>query len=89
MTPEKIAALQGNLGLSDNRMASALGVTRQTFRNWRRGCKCPQLAQNAMRWMIELRRLSPTNDNLPDRIRFNPTPEISQLADAQAVQILR
>ena len=84
MTPERITALQNNLGLSDNRMAAALGVTRQTFRNWRRGCKCPQLAQNAMRWMIELRRLSPANDNLPDRIRFNPSPEVPIAADALA-----
>lgn len=76
VTPEKIIALQENLGLSDNRMAVALGVTRQTFRNWRRGCKCPQLAQNAMRWMIELRRLSPSNDNLPVRIRFNQDPAL-------------
>ena len=87
LTPENIASLQSNLGLSDNRMAAALGVTRQTFRNWRRGCKCPQLAQNAMRWMIELRRLSPSNDNLPARIRFNAAPDISQPTDAQAVHI--
>ena len=70
MTPEMICEIQMTLGLSDNKMAKALGVSRQTWRNWRRGCKCPQLAQNAMRWMLELRRLSPANDNLPERIRY-------------------
>ena len=70
MTPEMICEIQMSLGLSDNKMAKALGVSRQTWRNWRRGCKCPQLAQNAMRWMLELRRLSPANDNLPDRVRY-------------------
>lgn len=50
-------------------MAQALGVTRQTWRNWRLGCKCPLLAQNAMRWMLELRRISPANDNLPAKLR--------------------
>lgn len=70
MTPEMICEIQMSLGLSDNKMAKALGVSRQTWRNWRRGCKCPQLAQNALRWMLELRRLSPANDNLPERIRY-------------------
>lgn len=72
VTPENINALQQSLGLSDNKMAQALGVTRQTWRNWRRGCKCPAFAQNALRWMVELRRVSPANDNLPERVRFNP-----------------
>ena len=71
MTPEMICEIQAALGLSDNKMAQALGVTRQTFRNWRNGCTCPQLAQNAIRWMLELRRLDPKNDNLPERLRFN------------------
>lgn len=70
MTPEMICEIQMSLGLSDNKMAKALGVSRQTWRNWRRGCTCPQLAQNAMRWMLELRRISPANDNLPERIRY-------------------
>lgn len=74
MTPEKIVDLQTSLGLSDNKMAQSLGVTRQTWRNWRRGCKCPAFAQNALRWMVELRRVSPANDNLPERIRFK-TPD--------------
>ena len=70
MTPEMICEIQRTLGLSDNKMAKALGVTRQTWRNWRTGCTCPVLAQNAMRWMLELRRLSPSNDNLPERVRY-------------------
>ena len=70
MTPEMLAEIQQALGLSDNKMAQALGVTRQTWRNWRNGCKCPVFAQNALRWMLELRRLSPSNDNLPERVRY-------------------
>lgn len=61
--------MQQALGLSDGKMAKALGVTRQTFRNWRRGCKCPTFAQNSLRWMMELRRISPANDNLPQQLR--------------------
>lgn len=75
MTPEMITEIQQALGLSDNKMAQALGVTRQTWRNWRNGCTCPQLAQNALRWMLELRRISPANDNLPARVRFNDLSE--------------
>ena len=71
MTPEKIKEIQQALGLSDNKMAQSLGLTRQTWRNWRNGCTCPLFAQNALRWMLELRRLDPQNDNLPPRIRFN------------------
>lgn len=66
---EQIIAIQKQLGLSDGKMAAALGVTRQTWRNWRCGCTCPVFVQNALRWMMELRRLSPANDNLPDRVR--------------------
>lgn len=69
MKPEDIAAIQNELRLSDGKMAAALGVTRQTWRNWRRGCKCPLFAQNALRWMMELRRISPANDNLPSKIK--------------------
>ncbi len=69
MTPDEIKKIQEELGLSDGKMAQALGVTRQTWRNWRRGCKCPMFAQNSLRWMMELRRLSPANDNLPIKIR--------------------
>lgn len=70
MTPEDIASIQNELGLSDGKMAQSLGVTRQTWRNWRRGCKCPLFAQNALRWMMELRRLEPANDNLPPKVRI-------------------
>ena len=69
MTPDDIIGIQQKLGLSDGKMAQALGVTRQTFRNWRRGCKCPLFAQNALRWMMELRRIDPANDNLPPKVR--------------------
>jgi DNA-binding transcriptional regulator YiaG len=69
MTTEEIIAIQKELGLSDGKMAHALGVTRQTFRNWRRGRVCPLFAQNALRWMMELRRLDAANDNLPERVR--------------------
>lgn len=69
MTPEDIALIQKELGLSDGKMAQSIGVTRQTWRNWRRGCKCPPFSQNALRWMMELRRISPANDNLPAKIK--------------------
>lgn len=73
MTPEDIISIQQKLGLSDGKMAQALGVTRQTWRNWRRGAKCPKFAQNALLWLMELRRIEPANDNLPDRIRMLAT----------------
>ena len=69
MTAEELIEVQKRLGLSDTKMAEALGITRQTWRNWRRGCVCPPLAQKAIRWMLELRRVSPANDNLPARVR--------------------
>ena len=68
----EIVSLQQRLGLSDQKLASCLGVTRQTVRNWRRGCKCPRAMQNAIRWMLEVRRLDPANDNLPKHLRFTP-----------------
>lgn len=69
MTREEIIAIQQELGLSDGKMALALGLTRQTWRNWRTGRACPIFAQQALRWMMELRRLQPANDNLPERVR--------------------
>jgi transcriptional regulator with XRE-family HTH domain len=73
MDHESIIRLQKSLGLSDGKLALALGVTRQTVRNWRIGSACPAFAQNALRWMMELRRLDPSNDNLPDLVRL-PAP---------------
>lgn len=70
MNHEDIAELQRKLGLSDGKMANALGVTRQTWRNWRTGKPCPEFAQNALCWLMELRRLSPANDNIPKYMRF-------------------
>lgn len=70
MTAESVLSMQKALGLSDGKMALALGVTRQTVRNWRRGSQCPVFAQNALRWMMELRRLDPANENLPELIRL-------------------
>ena len=70
MTADDLRALQEKLGLSDNKMAQALGVTRQTYRNWRTGRTIPVLAQNAIRWLLELRRVAPANDNIPQRFRF-------------------
>lgn len=84
MTPDELVALQQRLGLSDNRMAQALGVTRQTWRNWRTGRAFPPLARNAVRWLMELRRISPSNDNLPDRLRFMATLVAASLATLAA-----
>lgn len=69
MNEEKIIQIQKYLGMSDRKLAMALGVQRQTVRNWRIGRPCPELAQNALRWVIELRRLDPDNDNLPPQLR--------------------
>ena len=70
MGRDEIIAIQNQLGLSDTKIAAALGITRQTWANWRRGRPCPPLAQNALRWMLTLRRLDPANDNLPQAVRF-------------------
>ncbi len=70
MLPDDLVEIQNKLGLSDGKMAKALGVTRQTWRNWRSGKAMPALAQNAVRWLMELRRLAPANDNIPERMRF-------------------
>lgn len=64
-----IIALQQQLGLSDSKIAAAVGVTRQTWRNWRTGHTIPVFAQRALIWMMTLRRLDPANDNLPARVR--------------------
>lgn len=64
-----IGEVQQMLGLSDGKLAAALGVTRQTVRNWRTGRKFPPFASNAISWMLELRRLDPANDNLPPSVR--------------------
>lgn len=69
MTTDDIIGIQKELGLSDGKMAAALGLTRQTWRNWRTGRACPIFAQQALIWMMELRRLSPANDNLPEKLR--------------------
>lgn len=69
MTTEEIQEIQQRLGLSDGKMALALGITRQTWRNWRTGQPCPPFAKQALRMMMELRRIDPANDNLPQRVR--------------------
>lgn len=71
MQQEFVITIQRELGLSDGKLASAIGVTRQTVRNWRSGGKCPDFAVNALRWMMELRRLEPANDNLPKGVRMD------------------
>lgn len=55
--------------MSDGKLAKALGVTRQTVRNWRRGCKVPQFADNSIRWLLALQQVDPANDNLPPALR--------------------
>ena len=69
---ENIALIQVKLGLSDTKIAAALGITRQTWANWRRGRSCPQFAMLSLRCIMELRRLDAENDNLPHTLRFNP-----------------
>lgn len=77
MDKDQLAAMQQALGLSDGKMAAALGVTRQSWRNWRTGRTCPVFVQNALRWMLALRELSPANDNLPPILR-TVQPDASQ-----------
>ena len=72
MTSSEISAIQQELGLSDAKLAQSLGITRQTVRNWRKGMACPIFAQNALKWMMELRRLDANNDNLPPLVRCAP-----------------
>lgn len=69
MTKDEIVAIQQQLGLSDGKMAAALCVTRQTWRNWRTGRTCPLFAQRALSCMMALRELQPANDNLPPAFR--------------------
>lgn len=66
---QRITDLQRSLGLSDSKMAAALGVTRQTLHNWRTGNGCPQFTRNAVAWMIELLRVDPDSDSLPEPFR--------------------
>lgn len=70
---QRIVSLQNSLGLSDGKLAKALGVTRQTVRNWRRGCKVPAFAENSMRWLMALHTVDPANDNLPEAFRTKPS----------------
>lgn len=65
-----IAEVQRQLGLSDTKLASALGCTRQTVANWKKGRPFPPLAANAVRWVLELRRVDPTNTQIPAHIRL-------------------
>lgn len=68
--PDKFATdLQRRLGLSDSKMAEALKITRQTWRNWRTGKSFPPFAYQALIFMAELRRLDARNDNLPPAVR--------------------
>lgn len=69
MTQEEILGIQRALGLSDGKMAAALKVTRQTWRNWRVGRPCPPFVQLALRCMLALRSIDPANDNLPEAMR--------------------
>lgn len=72
MTAEDFINIQRRLELSDGRIAKALGVTRQTWRNWRCGRPCPRAMQHYLAVLLELRRLDPSNDNLPPPLRFKP-----------------
>lgn len=69
MTADDFRSLQAQLGLSDTKLARALGVTRQTVRNWRTGATIPPFVALSLRLMMTLRRLDPANDNLPPGIR--------------------
>ncbi len=74
MTKDDLLALQSETKLSDAKIAGALGITRQTWRNWRTGGPFPLNAQNGVRWLLELRRIDPSNDNLPESLRCRNEP---------------
>lgn len=69
ITTEEIAAIQRRLGLRDTQIAAALGVTRQTWRNWRTGRTIPYFVGHALKAIDALHRLDPANDNLPAAMR--------------------
>ena len=71
MDAREALALQQKLGLSDAKMANSLGITRQTWRNWRTGRSIPPIVANSLRWLMELRRLDPANDNIPEKMRVH------------------
>ena len=66
-------SIYNNLGISDGKLADAIGVTRQTVRNWRKSNSCPTFALNAMLWLSELRVADPINDNIPLVLRARET----------------
>lgn len=69
ITPEEVAAIQRRLGLRDTQMAEALGITRQTWRNWRTGRTIPYFVGHALRAIDALHQIDPANDNLPAPMR--------------------
>lgn len=70
MTPEEFEACRLRMGLSCLAMARALNLTPVTIHNYRSGrATIRKCVANAVRWMCELHRLDPANDNLPKDLR--------------------
>ena len=67
--PKQVAEIQHRLGLKDTEIARALGITRQTWRNWRLGRTIPYFVGHGLKAISELYRLDPANENLPESIR--------------------
>ena len=67
--PDQVIELQRRLGLRDTEIARALGVTRQTWRNWRKGRTIPYFVGHGLKAIGELYNLDPANENLPEGIR--------------------
>ena len=77
-TLDRLEALQAELELSDARMAAALGMTRQAYSAWKRripGWKknqFPAFKVLGIRLMLELMKVDPGNETLPEAFRINP-----------------
>lgn len=63
MTKDELLDIQKRSGLNDTKFAKAIGITRQTWRNWKLGRTIPALAENALRWLDELSKVAP--DRVP------------------------
>ncbi|MBL0946235.1 MAG: hypothetical protein IBJ04_18115 [Hydrogenophaga sp.] len=91
MTPEQLAQWQDDLGLSDERMARALGLTRQTWRNWRVGHsgwkrgRLPPNVQTALRYLWTLMEVDPHNHTLPADLRGKSPPRRFETAASPAL----
>lgn len=88
---ETLRALQVQLLASDGQMADAIGVKRQTWRLWKsdrltkKGAPLTPMAALALARMLELRKIDPSNEALPELFRAAP-PEVMATVKARGVE---